>query len=87
MIALSLTVLFVIVSLASVLGLADCWLRGRHAFLTLKRERALAKAGFVPMIEAEELRLRRPARFVPTTTRPFARQLPARSLVPALGAA
>jgi len=87
MIAFSLTALFVTVSLATFLGLTDSWLRGRHAFVALKRERALVNAGFVPMVEAEELRIRKPVRYAPASSRPFARRLPARLPVPVLGAA
>ncbi len=87
MIAATLTALFVVVSFATLLALADLWMRGHFAFKSLKRERALVKAGFVPMVDAEEVRLRQPARFASAATRPFAHRLPARSPVPALGAA
>jgi hypothetical protein len=76
MIALTLTTLFTVVTLASLLTLTDCWLRARLAFDVLGRERALVKAGFVPMVEAEELRLRSTPRFAPAATRPFAQRLP-----------
>jgi hypothetical protein len=87
MIALTLATLFTVVAVATALSLLDSWLRGQVAFAMLNRERALARAGFVPMVEAEELRLRGPARFATAATRPFARRLPARQPVPALFAA
>lgn len=87
MIAFSLTALFATVALATMLGLTDCWIRGRRAFAAIKRERALVRAGFVPVVEARELRLRHKASFAGSASRPFARRLPLRSQVPALGAA
>ena len=87
MIALSLTVLFATATLAVMLGLTDCWLRGRRAFAALQRERAMARAGFVPVVEARELRLRPKVRVAGAASRPFARRLPVRSRVPALGVA
>ena len=76
MLALTLTSLFVIVTFATLVSLTDSWLRWRYAFETLKRERALANAGFVPMVEAQELRLRDPQRTSLAATRSFARRLP-----------
>ena len=90
MITLTLTALFVIVSLATALALADAWLRARSAFDLLTRERALVKAGFVPMVEASEIRLRPAApRLRGGAMRPFARRVPQapRSLTEVLGAA
>lgn len=87
MIALTLTTLFVVVAFATALSLADSWMRGQMVFGQLSRERSLAKAGFVPMIEAEEVRLRDVRRFAPAATRPFARRLPHRLPVLALDAA
>ena len=78
MIALTLATLFVIVALASAITLADSWLRGLFAYRTLRRERALMQAGFVPMVEATEVRLRSNTRYAPAATRPVAQQLPAR---------
>ena len=87
MIAFSLSALFATVALATLLGLTDCWMRGRRAFASLQRERAMVKAGFVPVVEAQELRLRQNSRFAGSASRPFAHRLPARSPVPAIGAA
>ena len=78
MIALTLATLFAIVTLAAVITLADSWLRGRFAYRTLRRERALVEAGFVPVVEAAEVRLRSNTRYAPAATRPFAQQLPLR---------
>lgn len=79
MIAATLTVLFVVIAITALLTLADCVVRGRHALRSLKRERAFVKAGFVPIVEAEELRLRQPVRLAPAATRSFARRVPSRS--------
>lgn len=87
MIALTLASLFTVVTIATALALLDSWLRGQTAFFRIGRERALARAGFVPMVEAEEMRLRGPARYATAATRPFARRLPSRQPVPALFAA
>ena len=58
MIAVTLTVLFVVVSVATILSLTDSWIRGRSAFGVLRREQALLDAGFVPQVAASETRLR-----------------------------
>lgn len=76
MIATTLTILFMVVSFATVVSLVDVWVRGRFAYGALKNERALAKAGFVPVIEAEQLRVRPAPRVALAATRPFARQVP-----------
>lgn len=78
MLALTLASLFVVIAVATALALVDTWLRGRVAFANLSRERAWTRAGFVPMVEAEEVRLRSHARIAPAATRPFARRLPDR---------
>lgn len=78
MIPTTLTALFVVVTFATLLSLADLWIRGCVAFATLKRERGLAKAGFLPMVEAEEMRLRSALRFAPAASRPYARRVPSR---------
>ncbi len=78
MIAATLTALFVVVAFATLLALVDLWIRGRFAFDIVKQERALAKAGFVPTVDAEELRLRPAPRTAPAATRPFARRVPSR---------
>ncbi|MEM9501182.1 MAG: hypothetical protein AAF941_04990 [Pseudomonadota bacterium] len=83
MIATTLTALFVVIAIATLLTFADCWVRGRYAFVALKRERALVKAGFVPVVEAEAIRLRQPDRIAPAATRSFARRIPSRARVAA----
>ncbi|WP_298302591.1 hypothetical protein [uncultured Erythrobacter sp.] len=55
-----ITALFVIVTLATALSLLDTWLRARSAFWSVFRERELLEAGFVPQVEASEVRLRQP---------------------------
>lgn len=87
MIAITLASLFLVVSLATALALADSWLRGRYAFAALKRERALVDAGFVPMAQAQELRLREPTFHSRAASRPYARRLPVRAPFAALDAA
>lgn len=59
MIAMTLSVLFTIVAIATVLSLIDSWIRGRSEFAALSHERALLNAGFVPEVEPREVRLRR----------------------------
>ncbi len=77
MLALTLTCLFAIVTIATGLSLIDSWLRGRDAYLVLKREKALLNAGFIPQVHAHEVRLRTPARrTVAAASRPYARRLP-----------
>ena len=78
MIAFTLAALFAVVATASALALADSWLRGQYAFRNITRERALLNAGFVPMVEASEVRLRSNTRYAIAATRPLPQQLPAR---------
>lgn len=88
MIAVALIALFAIATLATAFALADSVFRMRHAFVSLSRERALAKSGFVPHVQASELRLRSasgPLRGSPA--RPFARRIPLRASRLLLGAA
>lgn len=54
----ALITLFALVTLATGLVLVDCWLRGKHAFLQVTRERALLSSGFVPVVAARKTRLR-----------------------------
>lgn len=83
MIAITVATLFTVIALATGLTLVDCWLRARGAYASLKRHRALVKAGFIPQVEAQYIRLRPAAsRFAPEATRPFAQRLPRRSPVP-----
>lgn len=76
MIALTLAVLFSTLAVVTLLSLIDSWLRGRSTFAALKRERALAKAGFVPMVEAQETRLRDIHRTSRAANRSLIRRLP-----------
>ena len=77
MIALALTALFTISATVIGLSLLDSWLRGRSEFAALRREQMLLKAGFVPQVQASQVRLRRPARrTLAAATRPYARRLP-----------
>jgi len=54
-----LLTLFAIVTCASVLSLVDSAMGAGHAFVSLQRERALLRQGFVPMPEHAPARLRR----------------------------
>ncbi|QUL39126.1 hypothetical protein [Erythrobacter sp. JK5] len=76
MITTTLTALFVAVAIATALGLVDCWLLGRDAYASLRQERALARAGFVPMVEADVMRLRRPVRAAALANRASAQRAP-----------
>jgi len=78
MLAMTLTCLFAIATIATGLSLLDSWLRGRGAYLVLRREEALLRAGFVPQVHAHELRLRKaPARHtLATATRSKSRRTP-----------
>lgn len=76
-IAMTLSALFTIVAVATVLSLVDSWVRGRSAYAALRREKALLDAGFVEQVEPCETRLRRPRR--PTlagATRSHSRRTP-----------
>jgi len=79
--ALLLTALLSITALVVVVSLIDSFVRGRHVMIALKRERALAIAGFVPQADACDVRLRRPAVLSASAVRPFARRTP-RSMCP-----
>lgn len=59
-IAMIVTCLFVITALATGLTLLDTWVQARAAFWRTFREQQLLDAGFVPQVEASELRLRQP---------------------------
>lgn len=59
-IAMTITCLFVIAALASALTLLDTWIQARAAFWGVFRERQLLDAGFVPQVDAQEVRLRQP---------------------------
>lgn len=77
MIAFVLTALFATVIFAVGASLIDSALRWSNAFKAISRERALADSGFVPMVDACELRLR-PVIVTHRggTSRAFARRLP-----------
>jgi len=77
MIAFALASLFSIAAVIAAITLTDSALRGRNAFAMLQRERSLVKAGFIPQVEARQLRLRRPSTgYRGSATRAFARRLP-----------
>lgn len=81
MIAMTLTALFSVIAVATALSLLDSWLRGRADFQSLMREKGLLDAGFVPQVEAHEVRLRpQPRRSLAAATRPYARRLPIATL-------
>ncbi len=61
-IEMTLSALFTIVTVATALSLIDSWIRGRAAYVGLRREKALLDAGFVPQVEPGEVRLRRQRR-------------------------
>lgn len=90
MITATLTILVTVIGIATALTLIDCGLRASSAYASLKRQTALMKAGFVPQVEAQIVRVRPAAPRVSTgATRPFATRLPRRGRAPArlLGAA
>lgn len=58
MIFMTVTALLAITSVATAIALADNWVRGRNVFEELVHERALMRAGFVPVVNATELRQR-----------------------------
>lgn len=77
MIALCLAGLFIIAAIATSISLADSALRSGNAYKAIRRERALVKAGFVPQVEAQQIRLRHATSGYPgSATRSFARRLP-----------
>ena len=63
MLALGIVALIAVIAVASGLTLLDCWIRGRHVFESLRAERALLDAGFVPVAPAAPVRLRKPVAF------------------------
>lgn len=78
LITMTISALFTIVAVATVLSLIDSWLRGRSAYAGLRREKALLDAGFVEQVEPRETRLRRPRRqTLAGATRSRARRTPA----------
>ncbi len=77
LIAATVTALIAILAIATGLSLLDSWLRGRAEFRNLMREKRLLDAGFVLQVEAQEVRLRAPARrTLAAATRPYARRVP-----------
>lgn len=63
MLTLALSALIFVVALAVVIALIDAWISGRFVFESLREERALLDAGFVPMATAREHRVRAPVNF------------------------
>jgi len=63
MLTLAIAALLMIVALASIATLIDCWIRGRYIFESLKNESDLLDAGFVPVIAPKEQRVRQQMRF------------------------
>lgn len=78
MLALTISAFLVVVALTSALALADCWVRGRYVFERLKQERDLLNAGFVPVAQPVEQRVRQAVRFDALAT---PARLPAHRLV------
>jgi hypothetical protein len=62
MLDLAINLLFATATVAAVLTLADCAMKGANAYAMLMREKALMDAGFVMQIDPRELRLRAAAR-------------------------
>lgn len=62
MLALAITALFALATVAAVLTLADCAIKAQRAYGDLMREKALIDAGFVMQVDPRELRLRAAAR-------------------------
>jgi hypothetical protein len=62
MLAISIFALFAAIAVVSAVTLVDCWLKAQHAYAALSREWAALEQGFVPMVEAQDLRLRQMAR-------------------------
>ncbi len=50
--------LFALIAIASVMTLADCWVRGRFVFEQIERQQLLLDGGFVPMANAAQVRQR-----------------------------
>ncbi|MHA7818833.1 MAG: hypothetical protein ACX930_04195 [Erythrobacter sp.] len=81
MIAMTLIALFTVVAIATGLSLVDSWLRGRAEFRSFLREKRLLDAGFVPQVEASDVRMRlQPRRTLAAAARPYARRIPLTTL-------
>lgn len=63
MLVFAITTLLTLVGLGSAMTLADCWIRGRYTLESLQEERALLDAGFLPMPQPIEQRVRQSLRF------------------------
>ena len=59
-IAITAVCFFVIAALVSGLSLLDTWVKARAAFWSVFRQQQLLDAGFMPQVEASEVRLRQP---------------------------
>ena len=77
MIALTISALLALVTIAGLITLLDCWIRGRYTLESIREEQALLDAGFVPMAQGDDQRLRQPLRFDTFAT---AGRLPAQRL-------
>jgi hypothetical protein len=74
----ALALLLTLGGVVAVLAIADSALKARHAYRQLMREAALMNAGFVPQIEARDLRVRRvSAQTMPARRSNVLRPLPA----------
>ena len=63
MIEVTISALLALVTIVSLVTLVDCWIRARYTMESIREERALLDAGFVPMALPGEQRLRQPMRF------------------------
>jgi hypothetical protein len=63
MLTLALSALMVLIALAVVATLIDCWISGAFVFAGLREERELLDAGFVPMAPSHQHRIRKPLDF------------------------
>lgn len=84
------TIIIVIATVAALVSLVDSSLVARAALQDISHERALLRRGFLPQVEAQELRPRKTARrasgqFVEASLR--SRSLPLRFTRPCLDAA
>ena len=58
MIVLTVSAFLAVVAVATAIALVDNWIRGREVYNQLLHERALARAGFVPVVDSPEIRQR-----------------------------
>lgn len=62
LITLTLATLFTLGAIAALLSLIDSWISARVSYRVLRNEQRLLAMGYMPEVEAKELRLRRSAR-------------------------